>query len=963
MSTRREARKTVTILFCDLVHSTGLAEGDPEAYRHTQERFFQEMRAIVEGHGGTVEKFIGDEVMAVFGVPFAHEDDALRAVRAAQEMQNAVTSLGLEATIGINTGEVLAADPSGGHSFVSGEPVIVAKRLEQGAEPGEIVIGKATFPLISHAVSAGPLERIPVKGKSEDVGRHLVEEVDREAPAFARRLHTPIVGRTEELGLLQAAFERAVDGNACRLFTILGPAGIGKSRLAAELVSTVGERATAAFGRCLPYGEGITYWPLAEVARALEEDVIGLALAAELPAEETFPAVRRAFEEAAHRRPLLLCFEDLHWAEPTFLDLVEYVASSSRDAPIFILILARPELVERRPTWITPRANADAVALEPLSGDEIQSLLGGLSLSASLQKRITQAAEGNPLFAEQMAAMASETAHEDLPIPGSLQGLLTERLDRLTREERDAIERAAVVGRDFPVSALASLADTEERASLTGTLMSLVRKGLIEPSARSRDEDRFTFQHVLVRDAAYESMPKSLRADLHERLADAFAETAGDELVGYHLEQAYRARAAVAPTDPSLDELAVGGARRLSSAGRRAAGREDIPAALNLFERAAVLLADGRDDALRASILADIGSLLMMGGRFEEVAGALDEAARLAAAEGERSTELRVRIERAFLDVFLDADTTAASIDHIRRSVVPELEELEDDLGLAKAWHLLSEPYVVSCEWAKRCEFLDRALTHARRTGDRRLVSSVSGQLCVALLFGPTPADAAVQRCEDLLEEAPLGTLSTLAALNAMRGEFAVAREQWAEAAQRYEELGLRFRRAARSLIGAQVELLAGDPEAAVRELEFGEAELEAMGERGVRSTIAASLADALYEAGRHDEAFAATERSEELVEPDDVATQVVWRLARAKVLADCGELDAAEALSTEAERLSGPTEFPDVQARAHISRSRVLSLTGREDEARACLDRAVEIYEQKGNVVATERTAKLLTV
>jgi class 3 adenylate cyclase/tetratricopeptide (TPR) repeat protein len=961
MSAAREARKTVTILFCDLVHSTGLAEGDPEAYRRTQERFFQKMRAVVEGHGGTVEKFIGDEVMAVFGVPIVHEDDALRAVRAAQEMQSAVAQLGLEATIGINTGEVLAGDPSDGHSFVAGEPVIVAKRLEQGAEPGEIVIGKSTFPLVAHAVSAGPLERISVKGKSEDVGRHLVEEVDREAPAFARRLHAPIIGRTDELELLQAAFERTVDENSCRLFTVLGPAGIGKSRLATELVSSVGERATAAWGRCLPYGEGITYWPLAEVARALEEDVLGLALAAELPPEETFPAVRRAFEEAARRRPLLLCFEDLHWAEPTFLDLVEYIAGSSRDAPIFILILARPELVEQRPTWISPQANTDAVALEPLSGAEMQSLLGGLSLTPSLQERIAQAAEGNPLFAEQMAAMASETTHEDLPIPGSLQGLLAERLDRLTREERDALERAAVVGRDFPVSALLSLADREERGALTGTLMSLMRKGLIEPSAPSRDEERFTFQHVLVRDAAYEAMPKELRADLHERLADTFAEAVGDELVGYHLEQAYYARAEVAPTDPSLDELAVRAARRLAGAGRRAAGREDIPAALNLLERATVLLVGHRDDALRAGILTEIGSLMLSGGRFGEVAAVLDEAEELAAVASDRRTELRIQIERAFLDLFLAEDT--AAIPEIRERVVPELEALEDDAGLAKAWHLLSEPYVISCRWAVRCQMLDKGLVHARKSGERRLVSNLSGQLCVALLFGPTPADRAILRCEELLEEAPLGALSSLAALNAMRGEFEIAREQWAEAAQRYQELGLRFRRAARSLLGAQVELLAGDPEAAVGELVFAESELEEMGERGVRSTIAAYLADALYAAGRLDDAYSASERSRELVEPGDIGTEVVWRCAQAKVLAERGEHEAADALSAELERLAGPTEFPDLQATAHLSRARVLSLAGREDETRSCLERAVEIYERKGNVIAARRAAELLTV
>src|SRR5262245_8139617 len=273
----REVRKTVTILFCDLVHSTGLAEGDPEAYRRVQTRFFDRMRGIVEQHGGTVEKFIGDEVMAVFGVPAVHEDDALRAVRAEQEMQEALPELGLQARIGINTGEVLAGDPAQGLGFVAGEPVIVAKRLEQGAGTGEIVIGKATYPLVKHAVTAGPLERISVKGKRDDVGRRRVDEVDRDAPIRARRLDIPLVGRTEELALLQQAFRRAVDQRSCRLFTVLGPAGIGKSRLAGELSSQLGTQATTAVGRCLPYGEGITFWPLGEILSALGDvsDALG----------------------------------------------------------------------------------------------------------------------------------------------------------------------------------------------------------------------------------------------------------------------------------------------------------------------------------------------------------------------------------------------------------------------------------------------------------------------------------------------------------------------------------------------------------------------------------------------------------------------------------------------------------------------------------------------------------------
>jgi class 3 adenylate cyclase len=278
-TSRGEQRKTVTILFCDLVHSTGLAKRDPEAFRRIQARFFTRMRRVVDKHGGTVEKFVGDEVMAVFGVPVTHEDDALRAVRAAKEMLGGLAALNqefdgsrgvrLQARIGINTGEVVAGDPTERYAFVAGEPVILAKRLAQAAGADEILIGDATYRLVEHAVEAGPLERMSVKGKAEDVGKHRVADVRREAPALTRRLHAPIVGRDDELQLLQHAFERTVEESCSRLFTVFGPAGIGKSRLVTELLAHVDGSAVTSVGRCLSYGEGITFWPLAEALRAL----------------------------------------------------------------------------------------------------------------------------------------------------------------------------------------------------------------------------------------------------------------------------------------------------------------------------------------------------------------------------------------------------------------------------------------------------------------------------------------------------------------------------------------------------------------------------------------------------------------------------------------------------------------------------------------------------------------------
>jgi len=971
----REVRKTVTILFCDLVHSTGLAEGDPETYRRIQMRFFDRMRAIVEAHGGTVEKFIGDEVMAVFGVPAAHEDDALRAVRAAQEMQEALPELGLRARIGINTGEVLAGDSDSSLGLVAGEPVIVAKRLEQGAGPGEIVIGKATYPLVKHAVSAGPLERIPVKGKQEDVGRRRIDEVDRRGPSLARRLDLPLVGRDEELRLLDEAFERAVEDRSCRLFTVLGPPGIGKSRLAAELLTLAGERATTAVGRCLPYGEGITFWPLAEVLSSLGDldevlgddaaHVRGLlgGLTGDAPAtgssEEAFWAVRRALEACARRRPLVVCLEDLHWAEPTLLDLLEYVIGWCRDAPILLMCLARPELVERRPSFITPRANGDAFSLEPLSQEHTAAMLERLTaeLDPRERERIGLAAEGNPLFLEQMAAMAAENGHGELAIPPSIHALLAERLDRLTQDERAVIERSSVIGRDFSLAAVASLSPDDQRSSLSSNLLSLVRKGFVRPDPHSAREDRFSFDHVLIRDTAYGAMPKEVRAELHEQLA---AWAGGreapelEELIAYHLEQAYTLRDEVGVRD---DELAVRAGRALAAAGQRAVARDDVPAAQGLLRRALAVLPDG--DSERAALLLDLATVLMRAGEFSEVGPALDEAHEAAWATGDRRLELRIEIERAFHRAFTDPEGATEEMHDLAASAVPELEQLGDEIGLSRAWHLVADEYLVVCRWGERTKALEQAFEHAQKAGDRRLQAAMIGALGQTLFFGPTPVDEAIARCKEFLAAAPddrivqAGVLTTLGGLYAMRGEFDPARASLARGFAIYDELGLRARRAVRSLVEASIELLAGNPDAAVEALQGGYDAFTEMGDQGSRATLAAYLADALCAADRCDEAERYSEIAEELSASDDLVTQVLWRCARAKALAQRGLRGEAERLAAEAIDLAAPTDFLDLQATAFLTRSETVA---DPDEAQALVAQARERYELKGNIAAAAR-------
>ena len=894
-----------------------------------------------------------------------HEDDALRAVRAAQEMQDALPELGLEARIGINTGEVLAGDQHESLGLVAGEPVIIAKRLEQGASTGDIIIGKATYPLVKHAVSAGPLERISMKGKQEEVGRRRVDEVDLRAPSLARRLDLPLVGRDEELTQLEEAFDSAVEEKSCRLYTVLGPPGIGKSRLAAELAEQLSERATAAVGRCLPYGEGITFWPLTEVARSLGDEELERTLAADLPPEETFPAVRRAFEQAAEERPLLVCFEDLHWAEPTLLDLVEYVAGSSRGVPILILALARAELVEQRPSWIAPRANADALALEPLSAGEIENLLGTLdaesALDPQLRERISDAAEGNPLFAEQMAAMAAQNNGGELPIPGSLQGLLAERLDRLTRDERDTVERAAVIGRDFPISALLGLAVEEQRASLTGTLLSLVRKGLVRPERQAAgDEDRFSFQHVLVRDAAYDAMPKELRAELHERLADNYADTAGDALIGYHLERAYYARAEIAPGDPSVHELARRAARRLAAAGKRAEAREDIPAAVNLLERAAVLLVDGtrRRPAQRAS-----ARDRQLDDEWRPLRRGRSGSRRGLGALGERrlAPPLAPHPGRARVPHRLPGRENDGRKPHRGGERNPPRARASSRTTSVWRRHGFCSASPTSCpaggRRAARC-----STGHSNTPADPASAgwSPAPPDSC-ALRFSSVPRPSRRRRgaARSFFEEAGLGALTTLAALNAMKGDFPTAREQWGEAARRYEELGLRFRRASRSLIGAQIELLAGDPQAAADELRFGR--VRARGDGRNRRALDHRRLSGEYAVRRR------RPRRRVRIQSAKRELRRARRCRHAGSLALCTRDGARRAWrgrgGGSTERRGGTTcrahRVPGSPGeRGPVARARVLGLTGRENEARPVRARAVEIYERKGNLLAARQLA-----
>ena len=981
----REVRKTVTILFADVAGSTALGERlDPEALRNVMSRYYEEMRTVLESHGGTVEKFIGDAVMAVFGAPVAHEDDALRAVRAADDMRDRLRDLNgeleprygvaLEIRIGVNTGEVVAGDRSAGQALVTGDAVNLAKRLEQAAPAGSILIGKATYPLVKDAVQAGPLESFRVKGKAEAVSPLRVDTVDPHAAGVARGLEKRFVGRLEEIAALEIAFRRVEREQACRQFTLLGPAGIGKSRLVTEFAGSSG--ATVLTGRCLPYGESITLWPFREIvqelggATGLAEALAGAddaervaervtsavgASAGPANAEETPWAFRRLLEAIARRGPVVVVLEDLHWAAPPLLDLVEYLLGWL-DGPVLVVCVARSDLVELRPAWLNPRPNADSLIVQPLDAEEAESLLDGPQALPESRARIAEAAEGNPLFLEQMAAMLAErSGRSETALPPSIQALLAARLDQLDPVEREVIERAAVVGREFSRAAVSALSTPQSETPIAGTLMGLVRKELLVPETSGGQDDVFRFGHILIRDAAYDAVPKKVRAQLHEELARWLEQRdapAPDEIVGYHLEQAYFARSELGLPDAELQRLARRAAGVLASAGSRALSRDDVPAGVSLLERSAALLVGDQDR--RAEILVELGLARRQGGLLEGADSAF------AAAEETPSERLRWRaiLERSSLRSYVDTGVHADELLRIAKQAIKVFEASGDELGLARAWFHVAEVHWLRCHCAEMVAALSHALIHAERAGGRREIAGTLASLAPLTLVGPRPVEDAIEVCRDILERGrgSAGVEShanmVLAVLEAMTGRFEAARQRYRETASVLEDRGLTTLLASVRMYPGMVELLCSDYEAAERELRLGYDELAAVGHSAYLSTTAAFLAKPLYGLGRFDEALEMTRASEESASPDDIASHVVWRGTRAKLLARNGDTGAAE-LASEAVELVGRTDLVNIAADAYADLAQTMQLLGRTEDAAAPRERALELYQAKGNLAS----------
>jgi class 3 adenylate cyclase len=989
-----QRRKTVTILFADLVDFSTLAvDLDPEVLRGVLNAYFDVVRTVVERHGGTVEKFIGDAAMAAFGIPELHEDDALRAARAASELHETLGELqsqygvDLELRVGVNTGEVLTADPSSGESFATGGAVVLATRLQQGAQPGETLVGETTYRLVRDSVTAEAVEPLDLGGSFGRVPAFRLLGFEGDMAGLQLQRTAPLVGRADELARLRALFAGVQSERRSRVVTLLGEAGIGKTRLAAELVSSGG--ATVLVGRCAPYGEGATYVPLAEAVRQAvsgnvrasvaslldgdpDADVISQRIA-ELTGDaegsastgELLWAVRRFFEALARERPVLLVFDDIHWAEPTLLDLIEYLATWTSDAPFLVLCLARPELLEKRPGWAGPQA----IKLDPLSPQESARLIEELAkVPDDVRSRIIDTAEGNALFVEQLLAYVVEDEGSGTleSLPPSIDALLASRLDRLETQERALLERAAVVGKEFTRSAVIHLSPPDLLPAVDGCLATLRRKGLIRTlqPRQSEEDDAFRFHHALIRDVAYAGITKEARAELHERHAAWLEQRDGsDEVIGYHLEQAHRFRSELRPGDPKLPELAHSAGERLANAGVRAFKRADTPSALGLLGRSVSLLPT--EDPKRTEALCELGvAQQVVGGVGGEAT--LTEAHARAQEAGDRRLELRAQMELAYLRLFTDREADVSKLPELARRANPVFEQFGDERALGRSWRHVG---FVRGSMEGRCadwlEASERALMYYRRSG-----WSASGCLAdvgAALFHGPTPVSEGVDRCEQLLAESTdrLGTANVLAylgGLHALADGLQDAFAFLAEADTIYRELGELYARAANGgRILGRCHRLAGDSDAAGRAFRECCETLRGVGDKATLASVAAELGQSLYSEGRYAEASEWARLAEEDAPTGDVAAQSSWHGLRGRLLAREGMVSQGEELAVEALQIAEQTDALMHHGEVLLDVAEVLRLGDRQAEAAARIEQALNLFDAKENVASVRIARSLL--
>jgi class 3 adenylate cyclase/ATP/maltotriose-dependent transcriptional regulator MalT len=977
-------RKLATVLFVDLVDSTSLVAGaDPEVARRRVTQFFDRVSHCVTTHGGIVEKFAGDAVLAAFGVPQAHEDDAERAIRAGLATLESVRELGLEARVGVESGEVVVDESDS--TFATGEAVTLAARLQQAAGPAELLIGPHAYRLTNGRIQVEDVGPLEVKGFGERIWTWRALAVLDGAPSRGG-IAAPLVGREAELDLLQNTYERAVRDRRAHLFTIYGDPGVGKSRLAREFVDGL-EGATVLSGRSLPYGESVTYWPLAEMVKcaagitdddplevAVEKlrdsceneaiaDLLGLAsgvleaVKGERSQQEIAWAAREWVERMAQDQPLVLAFEDIHWAEDALLDLIEHLAEWVRGAPLLIIGLARAELLDVRPGWGGGRLRATAIELEPLGREESEELVDALAASGAIEgdarEALLEKTEGNPLFLEETVRMLAECEGRPLSefaerIPDTLQALIAARIDRLPPEEKAVLQRASVIGRIFWGGAIQELATEVE--DLDSALETLLLREFLLPEVRSTisGETAYRFKHVLIREVAYSGLSKSARADLHARFAGWLRERAGEELLeirAYHLDQAAALIAELDGAPPA--ELAHEAAEALETAGRRSLAREANRSARKQLLRALELepTLERRYQAARAAWR--LGDMPVVSKEMERVRTE-------AADQGDARVEARALA--ALSEAALNRDADVREAERLAKRVL-EVAAPDDREPRFDALHVLYTATWWRGHLSAAEGYAREQLTLARAADRRDLESRAAVDLAGAFSARREHDQAAsfLARALELAEES--GSIVARGYALAALGDLAIHGDEYAEAERQLEAARALFEESGvASALGRVLYRLAvvawyqDDLDRAERLSRESIRTLALLEDRGTLCEAQRRLAEVLLGKGKLDEAERYATEALETVGLHDMSSRASTRTTLARIRKAQGRFEEAEELLREAIAIFEQTDYRTFQESALGELAQLLRERGRDEEA--------EAFEQRLDVPSAASTA-----
>ena len=966
-------RKLATVLFVDLVDSTSLVSAsDPEIVRRRVTRFFDQVSRCIETYGGTVEKFAGDAVMAAFGVPQAHEDDSERAVRAALEILDSVRDLELQARIGIEAGEVVTG--AGDSTFATGEAVNLAARLQQVAEPGQILVGPAAHRLTLGRIEVDDVGPVQVRGREDPVWVWAATGADGRAPA--RVPVTPLVGRDHELELLENTFARATRDRRAHLVTIYGEPGVGKSRLANEFLASL-EGTTILHGRCLPYGESITYWPLAEMVKgaadiadddplevAIEKlreccpaeavaDLLGLATGVleavhgERSQQEISWAAREWAQLMAQTQPLILVFEDIHWAEEPLLELIEHMTAWVREGSLLILCLARPELLDVRSDWGGGRVRATAVELEPLGSADSELLIDALTedgtVSSETRRALLDKTGGNPLFLEEVMLSVAECGEEEAAagIPDTVQALIASRIDRLQGPSKDVLQRASVIGRTWWAGAIEYLAEGE---SIDEAIEDLLLRDLVVGESRSSlsNETAYRFKHVLIRDVAYASLTKSARAKYHARFAEWLRERAGDELLeirAHHLDHAASLLAELDGAPPA--DLAREAAETLEEAGRRALAREANQAGRHLFLRSVELEPTLNRRYMAAKAAWRLDDLPAVAREMEAVR---EEAVRI----GDSNLEGRAMTALADMVLMREADPVRA-----RELAEQALAIIDDDPparfdALRVAWN--AAYWVGHLSDAERYLIEQLELACAAGRKDLESIAVLTRADSFWALLDLEKARTHLEEARQLAEES--GTINararvflSWAKIYLLQGDLEQAEEASAESVRLFQEAGAVWA-VARSLnMAAWVSWASGDVGKAEKQFRESIRILKPIGDRATLCESQRGLAELLIERGRIEEAERFALDARETVGPLDATSRATTAGALAQVRAAQGRHEEAEELFQESLSTVADTDFRQIEYEVLEPFAQFMRERGRDDEAERLEERRGELF------------------